>query len=234
MLREACTWLKALLSDISVLKNFWTRDPVLPFHAEPHSYIAGARHHVKLQSTALLPPLKKKLACICAVLAKKVLFPKRISTNVRINISLYLDPITFSIYLLLGLIYFIFLNFYLFLAVLGFHFCEGFSVVAASGGYALVTVHGLLIAVAFLVVSTGSRARRLSSWGCGLRTVLVTPWQVGASQIRDWTPISCTGRWVLTTEPPGKPPDMFDIILNQNIFSLPSFRGWRENAWKVM
>ena len=88
-------------------------------------------------------------------------FPKRISTNVRINISLYLDPITFSIYLLLGLIYFIFINFYLFLAVLGCHFCEGFSVVAANGGYALVTVHGLLIAVAFLVVSTGFRARRL-------------------------------------------------------------------------
>ena len=62
MLREACTCLKALLSDISVLKNFWTSDPVLSFHAEPHSYIAGARHHVKLQSTALLPPLKKKIS----------------------------------------------------------------------------------------------------------------------------------------------------------------------------
>lgn len=77
MLRKACTWLNDLLSDISILKNFWTRDPVLSFHTEPHNYIAGARHHVKLQSTALLPPLKKqKIVCIHAVLAKKLFSQK--------------------------------------------------------------------------------------------------------------------------------------------------------------
>ena len=36
----------------------------------------------------------------------------------------------------------------LFLAVLGFCCCSGFSLVAASGSYSLVAVRGLLIAVA--------------------------------------------------------------------------------------
>ena len=40
---------------------------------------------------------------------------------------------------------------YLFLAVLGLHRCPGFSLVAASGGYSLVLIPGLLIAVASLV-----------------------------------------------------------------------------------
>ena len=115
--------------DISILKNLWTKDPVLSFHTEPHNYIAVPRHHIKLQSTALLPPLKYiyiyiyiYIVCICPILAKEVLFSKRINTNVRINISLYLESINFSIYLLLGFIYFIFLNFYLF--IFG---CAGFS-----------------------------------------------------------------------------------------------------------
>ena len=40
---------------------------------------------------------------------------------------------------------------YVFLAVLGLHCCEGFSVVAASGGYSPVAVYGLLIVVPSLV-----------------------------------------------------------------------------------
>ena len=44
---------------------------------------------------------------------------------------------------------------YLFLAVLGLRCCEGFSVVAASGGYSLLAVHGLLIVVTALVVEHG-------------------------------------------------------------------------------
>ena len=42
--------------------------------------------------------------------------------------------------------------YHLFLAVLGLHCCMGFSLVAASSSYSLVAVHGLLIAVASLVV----------------------------------------------------------------------------------
>ena len=48
---------------------------------------------------------------------------------------------------------FVFNNFvYLFLAVLGLLCCSGFSLVAESGGYFLVVMSGLLIAVAPLVV----------------------------------------------------------------------------------
>ena len=46
-------------------------------------------------------------------------------------------------------------NFYLFLAVLGLFCCVGFSLVAASGGYSLVAVLRLLIAVASLVAEHG-------------------------------------------------------------------------------
>ena len=44
---------------------------------------------------------------------------------------------------------------YLFLAVLDLGCCAGFSFVVSSGGYSLVMVHGLLIAVASLVVNHG-------------------------------------------------------------------------------
>ena len=41
--------------------------------------------------------------------------------------------------------------YYLFMAVLDFHCCEGFSLVAVSRGYSLVVVRGFLIVVASLV-----------------------------------------------------------------------------------
>ena len=44
---------------------------------------------------------------------------------------------------------------YLFLAVLGLHYCVGFSLVAVRGRYSLAVVHGLLIAVASLVAEHG-------------------------------------------------------------------------------
>ena len=61
------------------------------------------------------------------------------------------------------------INFYLFLAVLGLHCCVGFSLVVASGGYSLVAVHGLRIAVASVV------------WHIGL----AAPWHVNSSPSRD-------------------------------------------------
>ena len=51
----------------------------------------------------------------------------------------------------------------MFLAVLGLHCCTSFSLVAVSGGYSLVTILSLLIAVTSLVWSTGSRVLRLQS-----------------------------------------------------------------------
>ena len=52
---------------------------------------------------------------------------------------------------------FFFLNdfIYFFLAVLGLPCCEGFSLVAASGGSSLVVMSGPLIAVASFVVELG-------------------------------------------------------------------------------
>ena len=41
------------------------------------------------------------------------------------------------------------------LAVLGLHCCMGFSLVVVSRGYSLVAMHGLLPAVASLVVQHG-------------------------------------------------------------------------------
>ena len=43
----------------------------------------------------------------------------------------------------------------LFLAVLGLGCCEGFSLVARSGGHSLVAMRGLLTAVVLLLQSTG-------------------------------------------------------------------------------
>ena len=54
---------------------------------------------------------------------------------------------------------------YLFLTVLGLCCCLGLSLVVVSRGYCLVIACGLLIGVALLLQSTGSRAHRLSTCG---------------------------------------------------------------------
>ena len=47
------------------------------------------------------------------------------------------------------------LYFYLFWAVLGLRYCEGFSLIEASGGYFSAMMCGLLIVVASLVAKHG-------------------------------------------------------------------------------
>ena len=54
-----------------------------------------------------------------------------------------------------GDFFFFFALIYLFLAVLDLGCCASFSLVEASGSYSLIAVHGLLIAVASLVVEHG-------------------------------------------------------------------------------
>ena len=54
-----------------------------------------------------------------------------------------------------GFFFFFFALIYLFLAVLDLGCCASFSLVEASGSYSLIAVHGLLIAVASLVVEHG-------------------------------------------------------------------------------
>ena len=76
----------------------------------------------------------------------------------------------------------------------------GFSLIAASRGYSLVALLGLLIAVASHVAEhglwvhglhylwfPGSRAQTLSLW----HTSLFAPQHVGSPHARDWTGVSC-------------------------------------------
>ena len=68
------------------------------------------------------------------------------------------------------------------------------SLVTVIGGYSLIVVHGLLIAVASLVaghIFQGSQAWQL--WHMGL----VALWHVGSSQTRDQTHVPCIGRQIL-------------------------------------
>ena len=76
----------------------------------------------------------------------------------------------FKIYIYIHTIYF------LVLAVLGLR-CTSFSLVAGSGGYSLVVACRLLIAVASLRPSTGSRCVGFSSQGAGAE-LLQSTWDL--------------------------------------------------------
>ena len=76
----------------------------------------------------------------------------------------------------------------------------------AARRLSLVAVLGLLIAVAFFTVGTGSRARRLQelqlrgsrAWAQRLRCMdLVAPRHVGFSGTSDRTGVPCTARRIL-------------------------------------
>ena len=136
--------------------------------------------------------------------------------------------------------------------MLGLRCCEGFPLVAESGGYSQVEVRGLLIVVAFLVRNRGralewtgfsscsmwaqlclegSRAQAQLSWCLGLVAVQ----QVGSAQIRDQTRVPCTGRWILhhwaTRE---APPSSFGVWSSATLWSskrnLTEFLGTRYDS----
>ena len=107
----------------------------------------------------------------------------------------------------------------LFLTVLGLvHFAQAFS--CSERGLLFVAMHRLLIAVAYLVVEhrlqvcelpqlqhVGSvvRAHGLQRSGSvWWLTGLVVLQHVESSQTRDQTHVSCIGRWIFSTAPPGK------------------------------
>ena len=115
------------------------------------------------------------------------------------------------------------------MAVLGLCCCTGFFFpFVENGGYSLVAMSGLLIAVAFLVAEQRRQdARTLvivahglssrCSWGlehrlsgCGAGTWFARP-PVRPSWIRDPTCVSGIGR-ILITGPPGKP--LVEIVLS--------------------
>ena len=127
-----------------------------------------------------------------------------------------------------SLIFLTHLFIYLFMAVLALRCCEW--------GLLFVVVHGLLTAVASLIVEyglqahrlqqlqhTGSRAQAQYLW----RTGLVAPQHVGSSQTRDRTHVPCIGRRILnhcaTREVPTIPlffSFFFFKHLYQNIIAL--------------
>ena len=74
-----------------------------------------------------------------------------------------------------------------------------FSLVAGRVGYSLVTVHGLLIAVASLVWSVGSRVFRLQ-WLWHTHSEVAAPERYSTGSI-----VLVYQSPVFTTEPPGKP-----------------------------
>ena len=94
------------------------------------------------------------------------------------------------------LFFFIFFKQKYLLGCVGLHCCVGFSLIAASGGCSLATVHRLLIAMAFFIVqhrlsrvhglhascdSWASSALAQQLWHMGL----VASQHVGSSQTRD-------------------------------------------------
>ena len=106
-----------------------------------------------------------------------------------------------------------FFNYSFILAVLGLRWCMGFSLVAASGGYSLGAVEGLLPAVVLSLWSVGSGvvAPGLHSTGSTVVARALScseAWSI--FQDYGWNPFPCIGRRILyLTELPGKPRDSY-------------------------
>ena len=101
-------------------------------------------------------------------------------------------------YCFLKFIYFI----YLFLAALGLHCCMWVFSSCGEWGLLFVAAHGLLIAVASLVVVVDSRCTGFSS--CGTRPwFLRGMWNLPGPGLKPMFPALAGG--FLTTVPPGKP-----------------------------
>ena len=100
------------------------------------------------------------------------------------------------------------MSFYLFLAVLGLHCSKGFSLVAMSGVYSPAAVHRPLCGASLVAEHRLQGAPASVAGACGLSsyssqalessfelcTGFTARWQVGSSQVRDATCVSCFGR----------------------------------------
>ena len=110
----------------------------------------------------------------------------------------------------------IFLNclFYLFMTALGLCCCAGSSLVVASRGYSVAVVAWLLLFTGFRAHGpqelrhVGSAVVTPGLWSSGSPVVVhgfSCSEACGIFPVRDWTHVSCIGRWILYTEPPVKP-----------------------------
>ena len=87
------------------------------------------------------------------------------------------------------------------MAVLGLHFALVLCLVVADGGYPLVEVHGLLIAVDAPIVEQGLRCTGSIAMAHGLSC----PKACGIFLDQGSNPVPCIGRWVVKHwGPPGK------------------------------
>ena len=86
--------------------------------------------------------------------------------------------------------------------MLGLHCCSGFSLVVASGGYPLVAVLRLLIAVAFLVAEHRLKGLQVSVVVAHRLRCPAALWDLTGSGIR---PVSALADRFFTTKLPGKP-----------------------------
>ena len=123
----------------------------------------------------------------------------------------------------------------MFLAGLGLHCREGFSLAAANGGYSLINhsrashCPGFSCCRARALGHTGFSSCAMGTrqlWLLGFRaqdhqlqcTGLVAPGRVGSSQIRDGSLVSCVGRQFFTAEPLGKPAMFVCLFVLNNSF----------------
>ena len=82
---------------------------------------------------------------------------------------------------------------YLFLAVLGFCCCTGFSLVAVSRAYSPVAMRGPLYTVASLVAASGLQSTGSAAMAHGLRCASAR----GIFPDQRSNHVSCIGRWIL-------------------------------------
>ena len=119
------------------------------------------------------------------------------------------------------LFYFIlFIYFYLFFSVLGLH-CFGWAFSSCGEwGLLIITVHRLLIVVASLLCSTGSRHMGLS--GCGARAYLLHGmWDLPGPGMEPESP-ALAGRFLFTA-PRGKSKQLIFVSVSLKIHLLHTF-----------
>ena len=115
----------------------------------------------------------------------------------------------FRIHITVFMIECIFFLIYLFLAVLGLHFCARAFSSCGKRGPLLIAVCGPLTIAAFLVAEHRLQTRRLSS--CGSRAQLLCGmWDLPRPGLEPASP-ALAGR-LSTTAPPGKPHSFFLMI----------------------
>ena len=120
---------------------------------------------------------------------------------------------------------------YLILAALGLRCCTQAFSSCGERGLLFLAVHGLLIAVASLVVEHGGcRVQAQWLW----RTGLVAQWHVGSSWTRAQTRVPCTGRQILNHCTTREVPKFFNISFILRVRRFFSQSHHESNSYLVL